>query len=179
VHAVTPDRRTGLSVVLAMLAVLAWSVPAGAAPRSHRPGRASVHRGRATPRRRWYRAMIRREAPGRYRIDRRAVRRAMAHLGGLVRQVRVGPVFLKGRQVGYRLHGIRRASVFALLGLRNGDLVRSVNGTPLDSLASAFKLYRQFMGNIPPTVTLRLTRGGVPLVRRYHLGRRARQRHMR
>jgi general secretion pathway protein C len=46
--------------------------------------------------------------------------------------LRPQPVFAEGKLRGYRVYPGRNARAFAALGLRNGDLVLSVNGTALD-----------------------------------------------
>ncbi len=46
--------------------------------------------------------------------------------------LRPQPVFADGKLRGYRVYPGRNARAFAALGLRNGDLVLSINGTALD-----------------------------------------------
>ncbi len=46
--------------------------------------------------------------------------------------MRPQPVFANGKQTGYRVYPGRNRQAFLRLGLRPGDLVTAVNGTPLD-----------------------------------------------
>jgi general secretion pathway protein C len=46
--------------------------------------------------------------------------------------MRPQPVFANGKQTGYRVYPGRNRQAFTRLGLRPGDLVTAVNGTPLD-----------------------------------------------
>jgi general secretion pathway protein C len=46
--------------------------------------------------------------------------------------MRPQPVFANGKQTGYRVYPGRNRQAFLKLGLRPGDLVTAVNGTPLD-----------------------------------------------
>jgi general secretion pathway protein C len=52
---------------------------------------------------------------------------------GLMADVmRPQPVFANGKQTGYRVYPGRNRQAFLKLGLRPGDLVTAINGTPLD-----------------------------------------------
>jgi hypothetical protein len=55
----------------------------------------------------------------------------------LASHARIVPFVLKGKQQGYRLSAIREDSPFELLGLAEGDVVLSINGTKLASEAAA------------------------------------------
>ncbi len=46
--------------------------------------------------------------------------------------MRPQPVFANGKQTGYRIYPGRNRQAFLKLGLRPGDLVTAINGTPLD-----------------------------------------------
>lgn len=52
--------------------------------------------------------------------------------GALAEVIRPQPVFAGGTQRGYRVYPGRNRQQFAQLGLRPGDLILSINGTPLD-----------------------------------------------
>jgi general secretion pathway protein C len=61
------------------------------------------------------------------------MQRVISNEPGLISDVlRPQPVFAEGKLRGYRVYPGRNARAFAALGLRNGDLVLSVNGTALD-----------------------------------------------
>ena len=61
------------------------------------------------------------------------VQRVIANEPGLISDVlRPQPVFADGKLRGYRVYPGQNTRAFAALGLRNGDLVMAVNGTPLD-----------------------------------------------
>jgi general secretion pathway protein C len=61
------------------------------------------------------------------------VQRAISNEPGLISDVlRPQPVFAEGKLRGYRVYPGQNAKAFASLGLRNGDLVLSINGTALD-----------------------------------------------
>jgi general secretion pathway protein C len=56
--------------------------------------------------------------------------------------MRPQPVFAQGKQKGYRVYPGRNRQAFARLGLRPGDLVMSINGTPLDDPARGQDIFR-------------------------------------
>ncbi|MDC0674567.1 PDZ domain-containing protein [Nannocystis radixulma] len=59
------------------------------------------------------------------------------------RLARVIPAMRDGKTVGFNLYSIRAGSPLALFGFKNGDLVRSVNGEPIDGIDAALRLYSQ------------------------------------
>jgi type II secretion system protein C len=68
---------------------------------------------------------------------------AMRNPTPLLDQVRVGPVLFGGRLTGFRAQFVKEGSLISSLGLRTGDVLRSVNGTPLDSPERMLELYTQ------------------------------------
>ena len=59
----------------------------------------------------------------------------------IARAARVVPSFHDGRSEGYRVFAIRPDSLFALLGLKNGDTILSVNGKPFTSPDEALRIF--------------------------------------
>lgn len=74
-------------------------------------------------------------------VDR--MRRLMTDDPGLVADImRPQPVFSQGKQRGYRVYPGRNRQAFSRLGLRPGDLVTAINGTPLDDPARGQDIFR-------------------------------------
>jgi general secretion pathway protein C len=55
--------------------------------------------------------------------------------------MRPQPVFAQGKQRGYRVYPGRNRQAFVRLGLRPGDLVTAINGTPLDDPARGQEIF--------------------------------------
>jgi general secretion pathway protein C len=55
--------------------------------------------------------------------------------------MRPQPVFAQGKQRGYRVDPGRNRQAFTRLGLRPGDLVTAINGTPLDDPARGQEIF--------------------------------------
>ena len=74
-------------------------------------------------------------------VDR--MRKLMTDDPGLVADImRPQPVFAQGKQRGYRVYPGRNRQAFVRLGLRPGDLVTAINGTPLDDPARGQDVFR-------------------------------------
>lgn len=74
-------------------------------------------------------------------VDR--MRKLMTDDPGLVADImRPQPVFSQGKQRGYRVYPGRNRQAFTRLGLRPGDLVTAINGTPLDDPARGQEVFR-------------------------------------
>lgn len=77
-----------------------------------------------------------------FTVDRSLLESALANPEALAGQVRVVPhKGADGEIDGYRLSGIRKGSVFEQLGIKNGDIVHTVNGKALTSTSSAMDAY--------------------------------------
>jgi len=83
------------------------------------------------------------------------VRRLIAEEPGVLSEVlRPQPVFAQGRQRGYRVYPGRNIQAFQRLGLRPGDLIVSVNGTPLDDPSRGQEIFRTIGSSSEARVTV-------------------------
>jgi general secretion pathway protein C len=74
--------------------------------------------------------------------------------GALTEVIRPQPVFANGTQRGYRVYPGRNRQQFAKLGLQPGDLVTSINGTPLDDPARGQEIMSALASSDRVTVTV-------------------------
>lgn len=101
------------------------------------------------------------------------VSRAMLdeHLKDLDGLSRMGRAILHrgpdGEFDGYRLSAVRRGSLGDTLGIRNGDIIHSVNGVPLNSLQSAMQALQQLQSD--PNLKFEVTRRGQPVALNYEV----------
>lgn len=70
------------------------------------------------------------------------------------------PYFVGGQQRGYRLYPGTDRKQFAALGLRPGDIVTEINGTPLNNPTQGAQIFSQ-LGDAQ-SITVTLERGGEP-----------------
>ena len=72
--------------------------------------------------------------------------------------MRPQPVFANGKQTGFRVYPGRNRQAFVRLGLRPGDLVTAINGTPLDDADHSQEIFRTLGSAAEAHVTV--TRNG-------------------
>ncbi len=68
--------------------------------------------------------------------------------------IRPQPVFAGGKQRGYRVYPGRNRQAFLRLGLRPGDLVTAINGTPLDDPARGEEIFGTLASSSEAHVTV-------------------------
>ena len=66
---------------------------------------------------------------------------SLKDINKLMKDVRIRPHFNDGAADGMIISGIRGDSVFKQLGLRNGDIIQGVDGSKIESVDDAMKLY--------------------------------------
>lgn len=102
-----------------------------------------------------------------YTVSRTEVMTRLGDLYALSKEVRVMPAFRDGLPIGFRFAGLAPDSAVAKLGLKTGDVIRSINGQPLDSMQRVLGL----MGSLErsPEVLVQVEREGQLLTHRYRL----------
>jgi len=69
---------------------------------------------------------------------------ALENMSQLFTQIRAVPHFEGGQSIGFRLFAIRRGSLFDKIGLKNGDIITSINGSPMNDPGKAMALLQEF-----------------------------------
>src|SRR5213592_2206048 len=110
---------------------------------------------------------IRRTAENAFVVDRREVAGAVDNVSGLMTQLRAVAEVRDGRPAGFRLFQIRDDSLFARLGLRNGDVVERVNGAQVADPAALLGFLQRL--RTEPRVALDIVRGDAPRTLVYDL----------
>ena len=70
-------------------------------------------------------------APGRYIINQAMLNEQLNDLDSVYQQGRIIPYYKKGKAVGFKIVGIRSNSIFRHLGLKSGDILKSIGGEEL------------------------------------------------
>jgi general secretion pathway protein C len=94
-----------------------------------------------------------------YRIDRSLVDNLLENKSSLGRIARFVPHRQDGKVTGIKVYSIRRNSLLDRLGLKNGDLVRTVNGFDVTNVDAALKAYVKLRNANRITVALERRRG--------------------
>jgi general secretion pathway protein C len=76
-------------------------------------------------------------------VDEAELDKGLESLPLLLTQARAVPYFKEGRAIGLRLFAIKSGSLYEKLGLKNGDILKSINGNSLGDISQAMKLFEQ------------------------------------
>jgi general secretion pathway protein C len=102
-----------------------------------------------------------------YEIDKSLVDKALANPMALAKGARVVPAVKNGQPDGFKLYAIRPSSVYAKLGLTNGDTLQSINGFELTSADKALEVYTKLRE--ATSLEVNVTRRGKPMTLRYSI----------
>ncbi len=83
---------------------------------------------------------------------------ALTDVNNLLNQASIIPHFTDGAADGLAVTGIKAGSIFRKMGLRNGDIVKGVNGTDIQSPDDLISLYNDLKS--ASDVSLQITRRG-------------------
>ena len=78
-----------------------------------------------------------------YLIDEAEVENALNNINMLMTQVRVVPNFQDGQANGFKVFAIKPQSIFAQIGLKNGDVIKSINDQDITTPDKAFKAFQE------------------------------------
>ncbi|MBW1982932.1 MAG: PDZ domain-containing protein [Deltaproteobacteria bacterium] len=126
--------------------ILRLSVVVNTGERDEMLTMATPEKGRRAPVSRAPRRSPPRPAPGRtVQLDRDEIESSMQDLNKLMRQVRIRP-YMEGRKpAGFLVTNIKPGSIFAKMGLRNGDVIQAVNDEEITSPEQAIDFYESLM----------------------------------
>ena len=83
---------------------------------------------------------------------------ALQNLPLLLTQARAVPYFKGGQSVGLRLFAIKTGSLYEKVGLKNGDILKSINGNSLSDITQAAKLFEMLKSEKNITVSVERNR---------------------
>jgi general secretion pathway protein C len=89
-----------------------------------------------------------------YVVDESEVQNALANINQLLTQIRVVPNFQDGKADGFKVFAIKPESIFAKVGLQNGDVIRKVNNNDITSPEKAFQLFQELRNEKDFTVEI-------------------------
>jgi general secretion pathway protein C len=110
---------------------------------------------------------IRRTGENAFVVDRREISGAADNMSGLLTQLRAVAEVRDGRPAGFKLFRIQDGSLFARLGLRDGDVVRRVNGADIGEPAALLSFLDRLRHE--PRVALDIVRDDSPRTLVYDL----------
>ena len=130
---------------------------------SSAPGaRASAARSpQAIARGRGVREPVQRLAENRFAVPRAEVESAAQNPAALYSQARILPRYDQGKMVGVQLNAIRPGSLFAQVGIQDGDTVTQVNGVTVSTPEDGQRLLQEFSAGGELRVTVKSRDGQV------------------
>ena len=124
-------------------------------PRPARPAAAQKTDGKAN-----YKDHVRKTGPYSYEIDRSMLDEQLQDLSKLGTQARVVPNYRNGKYEGFKLVGVRPGSLYRAIGVRSGDVIKSINGSAIDSPNKALDLFEKLKNS--SHIDLDIERRGQP-----------------
>jgi general secretion pathway protein C len=103
---------------------------------------------------------VRQVSEGVYEIDQKMLNDALSDPNQLLTQARAIP-----QEDGLRFFAVRPNSIFFKIGLRNGDVIHSINDVDLDNIENALTLFQELRQQ--SHFSINLTRGGEDLTYQY------------
>jgi general secretion pathway protein C len=110
---------------------------------------------------------VRQVADNRYEIERGTLDSTLSDLNKIATQARIVPSFKNGMANGFKLFSIQPGSLYASIGIENGDVIQRVNGYEINSPEKALELYQKLRES--QHVTIELERGGQAIRKEYNI----------
>ncbi len=98
-------------------------------------------------------------------IAKKVVDHVLANPMSVAKGARVVPAVKNGKPDGFKLYAIRPGSLYARMGLANGDTLQTINGLALDSADKALEVYTKLRD--AKSFEVGLTRRGSPLTLKF------------
>jgi hypothetical protein len=108
---------------------------------------------------------IRVQKDGSYEISKDLIDKLLANPMAMAKGARVVPAMKDGKTVGFKVYAIRARSLYARLGLENGDTLESINGFELSSAEQALEVYTKLRE--ASSLEASVVRRGKPVTLRY------------
>jgi len=102
-----------------------------------------------------------------YDIDRSLVDKILADPTAAARSARIVPSIKDGKANGFKLYAIRPNSMFAKIGLQNGDTIQSINGFDMSSPDKALEVYTKVRS--ASNLSVSVLRRGLPVNLEYSI----------
>lgn len=102
-----------------------------------------------------------------YDVPEDDVKWALDNLDKMSREARVVPNFADGQTNGFKVFAIRRNSALRKMGLKNNDVLTSVNGYDLSNTEKALEIYSKLQAE--KSFSLEVLRNGEPVTMEYNI----------
>jgi general secretion pathway protein C len=131
-------------------------------PKVERKGAAEKTKPAANGKREWG---IEKVSENEFSVPEDDVKWALDNLDKMAREARVVPNFSDGKTNGFKVFAIRRNSALRQMGLKNNDVLTSVNGFDLSNTEKALEIYGKLQSE--KSFSLEILRNGEPMTIEY------------
>ncbi len=100
-------------------------------------------------------------------LDAAEVQNAISNLPVVMTQARAIPYWQEGKPVGLRLFSIKKNSIFEKVGLKNGDILKNINGRQLGDFSKAMALFEELKNET--SLSIELERNKTPMTLQYKI----------
>jgi general secretion pathway protein C len=104
---------------------------------------------------------------GTFLVERPALEAILGQATELLRRVKIRPSKMGEKVVGFELQRVAPGTLLDVLGLKNGDVLQSVNGFELTGPAQALQAYARL--RLADNVRVKALRNGVPVELEYQI----------
>lgn len=91
-------------------------------------------------------------------VSRSLIDQMLANPYELMSAVRITPYVKDGNPVGFQVRHLKRDNVLAQLGVKNGDVIKSINGIPIRNVGDVMNTIQSLMNS--PSISVEVERGG-------------------
>jgi general secretion pathway protein C len=110
---------------------------------------------------------VRQTSDNKYDVSRTVIDQQLSNLATLSTQARIVPSFKNGVANGFKLFSIQPGSLYASIGVENGDVIQRINGYEINSPDRALELFQKLRET--SHVVIELERGGQPIRKEYNI----------
>ena len=110
---------------------------------------------------------VRKTTENSYEVPRTVVDGALSNMSALATQARIVPSFKNGVANGFKLFSIQPNSLYASIGVENGDVIQRINGYEINSPDKALEVYQKLRES--SHITIDLERNGRVIRKEYNV----------
>lgn len=111
--------------------------------------------------------LVKQVASNRWSFSRDELTKVVSSPNELLAQVKVTPYLEAGQVRGFRLDDVQKGSLAESLGVRDGDVIRKVEGQELDGIERAIQIYKEAKDK--PMIRIEVERDGRPVTLTYEI----------
>ncbi len=103
----------------------------------------------------------------RYEVQHRLIESTLSNLNSIATQARIVPSFKNGVANGFKLFSIQPGSLYAAIGVENGDVIQKINGYEINSPDKALEVYQKLRDS--RHITIEIERNGQAVRKEYNV----------